>query len=118
MEHATVRVVVLAVEVRLAVAEQPADDRERFFEAADPSVVREPEGVVLSAVPAGAEPDLELFDVTATILSVSPSGKEALVRFGYDLFEGVPTTFAPATDVPSGPSRTLGLLLGLGLGLG
>ncbi len=56
----------------------------------------------------GAEPDLELFDVTATILSVSPSGKEALVRFGYDLFEGVPTTFAPATDVPVPTDYILG----------
>ncbi len=56
----------------------------------------------------GAEPDLELFDVTATILAVLPSGKDALVRFGYDIFEGVPTTFAPATDVPVPVDYVLG----------
>ncbi len=56
----------------------------------------------------GAEPDFEIFDVTATILSVAPSGKEALVRFGYDLFEGMPTTFAPATDVPVPTDYVLG----------
>ena len=56
----------------------------------------------------GAEPDLELFEVTATILAVEPSGKDALARFGYDLFEGVPTTFAPATDVPVPTDYVLG----------
>ncbi len=56
----------------------------------------------------GAEPDLQLFNVTATILSVLPSGKDALVRFGYDIFEGIPTTFAPATDVPVPTDYVLG----------
>jgi len=56
----------------------------------------------------GAEPDLELFEVSATILAVLPSGKDALVRFGYDIFEGVPTTFAPATDVPVPTDYVLG----------
>ncbi|WP_352260145.1 hypothetical protein, partial [Psychrobacter sp. TB55-MNA-CIBAN-0194] len=28
------------------------------------------------------------------------SDKDALKRFGYEMFEGEPTTFAPVTDVP------------------
>ena len=32
-------------------------------------------------------------------LPLAATGKEALEPFGYSLFEGVPVTFAPATDV-------------------
>ena len=55
MEHAVGDVVVGAVEVDRAVAQQGADDRERFGEAVDAVVVRESEGGVLTLVPAGAE---------------------------------------------------------------
>jgi len=46
-----------------------------------------------------ADPDLGDFFVRMTLLRLSPSGDEALKQFGYDLFEGVPSTFAPVSDI-------------------
>jgi protein involved in polysaccharide export with SLBB domain len=60
-----------------------------------------------------AELSLEDFIVTVIRLPLKPLGIEALKPFGYDLFAGSPTTFAPATDVPVpaeyviGPGDTL-----------
>ncbi|WP_172840244.1 SLBB domain-containing protein [Solemya pervernicosa gill symbiont] len=53
-----------------------------------------------AAVRLGAEPLLKDYYIKVERLPVEKSGKEALKPYGYDLFEGVPTTFAPATDVP------------------
>ena len=47
-----------------------------------------------------AEMLLEQFVVRITRLTLRPIGSQALKPFGYDLFNGVPSTFAPATDVP------------------
>jgi protein involved in polysaccharide export with SLBB domain len=47
-----------------------------------------------------AEPLLAPFEINVTILPLEKTGVEALDYFGYDLFAGTPTTFAPATDVP------------------
>jgi polysaccharide export outer membrane protein len=47
-----------------------------------------------------AETTLVDFVVNVTRLPLKPTGTDALEPFGYDLFAGVPTTFAPATDVP------------------
>jgi polysaccharide export outer membrane protein len=47
-----------------------------------------------------AEPRLQDFIVRITRLPLRPVGTEALKPFGYDLFSGMPSTFAPATDVP------------------
>ena len=47
-----------------------------------------------------AEGLLKDFVVGITLLPLEPTGTAALKPFGYDLFAGVPTTFAPATDVP------------------
>lgn len=47
-----------------------------------------------------AEVRLEDFIVRVTRLPLRPLGADALKPFGYDLFEGMPSTFAPATDVP------------------
>jgi polysaccharide biosynthesis/export protein len=47
----------------------------------------------------GADPDLADYAVRLTLLRLVPSGNEALKPFGYDLFEGVPSTFAPVTDI-------------------
>jgi len=47
-----------------------------------------------------AELSLADFVVTVTRLPLKPLGKQALKPFGYDLFSGVASTFAPATDVP------------------
>ncbi len=38
--------------------------------------------------------------MVVTLLPLEPTGTAALKPFGYDLFAGVPSTFAPATDVP------------------
>jgi polysaccharide export outer membrane protein len=46
------------------------------------------------------DPALEAFDVTVQLLPLEKREEDALEPFGYDLFEGVPTTFAPVTDVP------------------
>ncbi len=47
-----------------------------------------------------AEVRLQDFIVRVTRLPLRPIGTEALKPFGYDLFSGMPSTFAPATDVP------------------
>jgi polysaccharide export outer membrane protein len=47
-----------------------------------------------------AESALVDFIVNVTRLPLRPIGTDALKPFGYDLFSGVPSTFAPATDVP------------------
>lgn len=60
-----------------------------------------------------AELRLADFVVSLTRLTLQPVGPEALKPFGYDLFAGTPSTFAPATDVPVpaeyvvGPGDTL-----------
>lgn len=60
-----------------------------------------------------AEPRLQDFVVQLTRLPLEPIEAEALKPFGYDLFAGTPSTFAPATDVPVpaeyvvGPGDTL-----------
>ena len=51
--------VVGAVEVAAAGGEELPNDRERFLESADPMVVGEAVGVVLGAIPAGAEAEDE-----------------------------------------------------------
>jgi protein involved in polysaccharide export with SLBB domain len=64
-----------------------------------------------------AELRLADFIVTLTRLPLKAVGSEALKPFGYDLFAGVPSTFAPATDVPVpaeyvvGPGDTLQIQL-------
>ena len=55
-----------------------------------------------------AEPALELFAIDAEILPLTRTGVEALSYFGYSLFDDVPTTFAPATDVPVPAGYVLG----------
>jgi protein involved in polysaccharide export with SLBB domain len=47
-----------------------------------------------------AEPLLADFQVGLTYLPVKAVGIQGLKPFGYDMFEGSPSTFAPATDVP------------------
>jgi protein involved in polysaccharide export with SLBB domain len=65
----------------------------------------------------GADPALADYAVKLTLLRLVPAGNEALKQFGYDLFEGVPSTFAPVSDiqVPSdyriGPGDTIDIQL-------
>ncbi|HEY0687134.1 MAG TPA: SLBB domain-containing protein [Steroidobacter sp.] len=47
-----------------------------------------------------AELRLSEYVVLVTRLPLKPMGVRALKPFGYDLFAGAPSTFAPATDVP------------------
>jgi polysaccharide biosynthesis/export protein len=64
-----------------------------------------------------ADPELNSYFVKVTLLRLLAYGQEALKPFGYDLFEGVPSTFAPVSDiqVPSdyivGPGDTLNVQL-------
>jgi protein involved in polysaccharide export with SLBB domain len=46
-----------------------------------------------------ADPDLRAFNIKVTLLRLQPFDEEALKPFGYDLFEGVPSTFAPVSDI-------------------
>ena len=46
-----------------------------------------------------ADPDLGDYNVKVTLLRLEPFGEEALKPFGYDLFEGSPSTFAPVQDI-------------------
>ncbi len=55
-----------------------------------------------------AEPMLRDLDVQATLLPLKPTGTSAIEPFGYDLFKGTPTTFAPATDIPVPADYVLG----------
>jgi polysaccharide export outer membrane protein len=65
----------------------------------------------------GADPDLADYAVRLTLLRLLPAGNEALKPFGYDLFEGVPSTFAPVSDIQVpvdyiiGPGDTLDIQL-------
>ncbi|MBB6091599.1 protein involved in polysaccharide export with SLBB domain [Povalibacter uvarum] len=47
-----------------------------------------------------AEPTLKDFHIDVLRLPLRPVGAESLKPFGYDLFAGLTSTFAPATDVP------------------
>ena len=64
-----------------------------------------------------ADPDLRTFTVKLTLLRLQPFDEEALKPFGYDLFEGVPSTFAPVSDIQVpmdyvvGPGDTLNVQL-------
>jgi polysaccharide export outer membrane protein len=64
-----------------------------------------------------ADPDLKDYYVRLSLLRLVPTGDEALKPFGYDLFEGAPSTFAPVSDiqVPNdyivGPGDTLNIQL-------
>jgi protein involved in polysaccharide export with SLBB domain len=64
-----------------------------------------------------ADPDLRDFTVKLTLLRLEPFGEESLKPFGYDLFEGVPSTFAPVSDIQVpvdyvvGPGDTLEIQL-------
>ena len=46
------------------------------------------------------EPFLRDFRIRLTLLPLEPVGSDALRPFGYELFSGIPTTFAPVTDIP------------------
>ncbi len=46
-----------------------------------------------------ADPDLRDFIVKVTLLRLKDVGEAALKPFGYDLFEGEPSTFAPVSDI-------------------
>jgi polysaccharide export outer membrane protein len=64
-----------------------------------------------------ADPDLTEYYVRLTLLRLQPFDQEALKPFGYDLFEGVPSTFAPVSDIQVpvdyvvGPGDTLDIQL-------
>ncbi|MDH3588093.1 MAG: polysaccharide export protein, partial [Gammaproteobacteria bacterium] len=53
-----------------------------------------------AAIRIQAERDFRQFEIEVSLLPLEPVGVAALERFGSSLFEGVPTTFAPATDIP------------------
>jgi polysaccharide biosynthesis/export protein len=55
-----------------------------------------------------AEPNLWPFEADILLLPLERFGAEALEPFGYELFQGVPLTFAPATDVPVPPDYVIG----------
>jgi polysaccharide biosynthesis/export protein len=64
-----------------------------------------------------ADPDLREFTVKLTLLRLEPLDDEGAKPFGYDLFQGVPSTFAPVKDIQVpidyvvGPGDTLNVQL-------
>jgi protein involved in polysaccharide export with SLBB domain len=46
-----------------------------------------------------ADPDLREYTVRLTLLRLEPLADEGAKPFGYDLFHGVPSTFAPVKDI-------------------
>jgi protein involved in polysaccharide export with SLBB domain len=64
-----------------------------------------------------ADPELDPYYVKLVLLRLLPMGQEALKPFGYDLFQGVPSTFAPVSDIQVpmdyivGPGDTLDIQL-------
>jgi len=65
----------------------------------------------------GADPELDPYYVKLVLLRLLPMGQEGLKPFGYDLFQGVPSTFAPVSDIQVpmdyivGPGDTLDIQL-------
>jgi protein involved in polysaccharide export with SLBB domain len=57
-----------------------------------------------------ADPDLQDYRVRLSLLRLLPFGEDALKPFGYDLFEGVPSTFAPVSDI----QVPVGYIVGVG----
>lgn len=55
-----------------------------------------------------ADSEMRDFIVKVTILRLKDFGQEALKPFGYDLFEGVPSTFAPVSDIQVPGNYTVG----------
>lgn len=55
-----------------------------------------------------AEGDLRNLVITLTRLPLQAVGIDELEPFGYDLFEGVPSTFAPVSDIPIPAEYLLG----------
>jgi polysaccharide biosynthesis/export protein len=55
-----------------------------------------------------ADPDLSEYAVKLTLLRLMPSGEFALKPFGYDLFRGMPSTFAPVSDIQVPPDYIVG----------
>jgi len=47
-----------------------------------------------------ADPRLAGLNFSVTLLPVKSEGVQGLKQFGYDVFDEVPTTFAPANDIP------------------
>jgi len=47
----------------------------------------------------GTDPDLGNYFVRLSLLRLTAFDEDALKPFGYDLFEGVPSTFAPVSDI-------------------
>jgi polysaccharide biosynthesis/export protein len=45
------------------------------------------------------DPGLSDYSVKLTLLRLVPLGEQALKPFGYDLFKGLPSTFAPVSDI-------------------
>ncbi|MGE3541335.1 MAG: SLBB domain-containing protein, partial [Candidatus Tectimicrobiota bacterium] len=58
------------------------------------------------ALPPAAEEELSPIERLIAGDSIDPNS--LLRQFGYDLFKGPPTTFAPVTDVPVGPDYVIG----------
>jgi|HubBroStandDraft_1064217.scaffolds.fasta_scaffold03885_5 polysaccharide export outer membrane protein len=64
-----------------------------------------------------SDPELNDYFVRLTLLRLSSTGQESLKPFGYDLFEGSPSTFAPVSDIQVpmdyivGPGDTLDIQL-------
>jgi polysaccharide export outer membrane protein len=64
-----------------------------------------------------ADPDLRDYTVKLTLLRLEPLDDQGAKPFGYDLFEGVPSTFAPVKDIQVpidyvvGPGDTLNIQL-------
>jgi len=56
-----------------------------------------------------ADPDLRDFIVKLTLLRLEAAEDESLKPFGYDLFEGSPSTFAPVSDIQVPTDYTVGV---------
>jgi polysaccharide biosynthesis/export protein len=54
------------------------------------------------------DPDLSDYFVKLTLLRLTSQDDEALKPFGYDLFEGTPSTFAPVSDIQVPPDYVMG----------
>ena len=54
------------------------------------------------------DPDFSEYNVRLTLLRLQLTGDEALKPFGYDLFEGEPSTFAPVSDIQVPPDYVIG----------
>ncbi|MBD3366973.1 MAG: sugar transporter, partial [Candidatus Eisenbacteria bacterium] len=90
----------------MSARDQETSDLERRLSADDASVVPDTLGSPLAETPEGESIRSAFEDLVSAAEPLTVD--RDLRQFGYELFAGAPTTFAPATDIPVSPDYIIG----------